>query len=274
VLDIANVAPTVDVVLALAPHPDDEALGACGTLLQLADAGWRVVILACSLGRRDQADRRRKELLEACSRAGFELRLTSEPVGISANDELHAAEERLAEEIWVAMRELSPGLLVSPGPHDGHHGHEVVGRAARLALTRWPSEARPRWWLWELWSCLPVPTLYVGVPATVLERAAMVLAAHRDELKRNDYSRALSARAQLAAVLGAERVFGWGAPGDEDEFAEVLTEVLCDDAAGWPLAAPRRLDPHFALSDAETRGVDVGAWLAAPSPRRQILGGP
>jgi LmbE family N-acetylglucosaminyl deacetylase len=37
--------------LHIAPHPDDELLGAGGTLLRLCDSGWTVVNLACSLGR-------------------------------------------------------------------------------------------------------------------------------------------------------------------------------------------------------------------------------
>jgi LmbE family N-acetylglucosaminyl deacetylase len=41
-------------VLHLAPHPDDEVLGAGATLLGLREAGHRVINLACSRGRPDQ----------------------------------------------------------------------------------------------------------------------------------------------------------------------------------------------------------------------------
>jgi len=37
-------------VLHVAPHPDDEALGAPCTLLRLKDAGARVVVVACGRG--------------------------------------------------------------------------------------------------------------------------------------------------------------------------------------------------------------------------------
>ena len=48
------------------------------TLMALRDAGWRVVNLACGLGRPAQHQRRRAEVEEACRRAGFEL-LPCEP---------------------------------------------------------------------------------------------------------------------------------------------------------------------------------------------------
>jgi len=51
-------------------------------------------------------------------------------------------------------------------------------------------------------------------------------------------------------LWGAERVFGWGTAATGDDYAEVLTEVLCDQLGDWPLAAPRRLDPGAPLAGA------------------------
>jgi LmbE family N-acetylglucosaminyl deacetylase len=261
--------------LHVIPHPDDEALGACGTLLQLVDGGWHVVTLACSLGRPGQAARRLRELTDACRRAGFQARTPAAAIGISAGDDMGQAELRLTAEIADALRELSPALVVGPSPHDGHHGHEVVGRSIGRALAGVPASQRPRWWMWELWSSLPVPTLYVSVPSAILERVDWVLQAHGGELARNDYGRALRARGELAAVLGAERVFGWGTAGagTADAYAEVLTEVLCDQQDAWPLAASRRLDPTEPLAGAVPSGLDIGGWLARTSQRAGILAG-
>jgi LmbE family N-acetylglucosaminyl deacetylase len=258
-------------VLYVIPHPDDEVLGACGTLLQLRDAGWEVLTLACSLGRPSQSATRIEELVEACRRAGFELRHTAHPVGISAGDDLEQAERLLTAEIADALRETSPALLVGPSPHDGHHGHEVVGRSIHRALADIAASSRPRWWMWELWSALPVPTLYVPVSGATLKRVDRVLQAHGSELARNDYRRALRARCELAAALGAERVFGWGTAGTADDYAEILTELLCDQWDRWPLAAPRRLDPAEPLSGAVPSGLDAGRWLSSASQRDAIL---
>jgi LmbE family N-acetylglucosaminyl deacetylase len=255
----------MSVVLHVAPHPDDELLGAPGTLLGLRDAGWRVVNLACSLGRPEQRARRLREVETACALAGFELRTTAEPIGISRADDLVAAEAALTAEIAAAISGSGASLVVGPSPHDAHHGHEVVGRATRAAIER--TARRPRWWLWSLWGPAPLPTLYVPVAEEAMRGALVALEAHARELSRNDYARLLPARGQVAAVLGAEQVFGWGAAGRGDVYAELLVEVLCDRDRSWALAAARELRFADPLAPASSRGVDAAAWLSGPGPR-------
>lgn len=259
------------VALHVAPHPDDELLGCGGTLLRLLDAGWTVVNLCCSLGRPDQHARRAAELREACRRAGFVLRLPAAPIAISAGDDLATAQDVLAGEIATAIAELHPALVLGPSPHDGHHGHEVVGRATHAALQRTP--ARPRWWIWTLWGYAPTPSLFIELDDAVVARAAGALEAHRGELARTAYGRLLRARAEVAAVLGSEQVFGWGSAGTGATHAELLTELLTD-RGGWLLARPRRPSFDDALAGAESRGVDLGDWLRAPGRRTALLGPP
>src|SRR4051794_33209994 len=113
-------------LLHLSPHPDDEVAGAPATLMALRDAGWRVVNLACGLGRPEQHERRRAELEEACKRAGFELIPCEPPLAMSADDDLEAAEDTLVGLLAGLLPQLDPGLVCAPSPHDGHHAHELV----------------------------------------------------------------------------------------------------------------------------------------------------
>ncbi len=128
------------VALHLSPHPDDELIGAPATLMALRDAGYRIVNLACSLGRPEQRERREAELREACRLAGFELRLPSHPAAISAGDDLAEAQAALKALASETIAELTPDVVLSPGPHDRHRGHEVVSRAVRDALRERPGE--------------------------------------------------------------------------------------------------------------------------------------
>jgi LmbE family N-acetylglucosaminyl deacetylase len=234
-------------VLHFAPHPDDEVIGAPATLMALRDAGWRVVNLACSLGRPQERGLREGELRDACGRAAFELRLPAEPVDISAGCERDAALAALAAIAAAAIDELEPQLVVSPGPGDRHHGHQLVADAVRDAIAG-RGGASPRWWTWALWGSLPQPTLGTGFGEDRLAEVLNALEAHRSQLARTDYRRVVRARAELSASLAPELLFGFGGGAKpEGRYAELLTEVFRDDGR-WRLGMPRWLDPANPLS--------------------------
>jgi N-acetylglucosamine malate deacetylase 1 len=230
----------VKTVLHFSPHPDDELLGPPVSLLALRDAGWRVVNDAVTLGRPEQRDRRRAEVTEACSRAGFELIVEREP----------------AE----ALAEVRPDLVVCPSPYDRHPTHERVGRAALEAMLAagGPSHA----WIWAIYADIALPTLVHAAGAERLDEIERALEAHAGELARNDMRRLLRARAELGAVLAVERVFGFGAHGPDLPGAELLAEVALVDGR-FLLCEPR-------LAEADELGVpgqlDVTEWLFEPSP--------
>jgi LmbE family N-acetylglucosaminyl deacetylase len=222
-------------VLHVSPHPDDEALGAPATLLLLRAAGWHVVNAVVSLGQPGDHARRREEAAEAARRSGFELVLPEVPF-VLPNDEPHVRD-------WVTrvLRAHAPALVVSPSLEDAHPSHEATARAVAAALDEMPGPVP--WWQWGLWADLQSPTLYVPFGDDVLIEAQHVLAAYTGELARNDYSRLLEARAVANAVLGSERVFGFGtARASELPYAEVLTELTRADSS-WRPGAKRLLDP-------------------------------
>ncbi|HZO34521.1 MAG TPA: PIG-L family deacetylase [Gaiellaceae bacterium] len=230
-------------VVHFSPHPDDELLGAPGALFALRDAGRRIVNVACSLGRPHQELRRRGELEEACRRAGFELRLEDvEPETVLAD--------------------LRPGLVVAPNPHDRHPFHEEVARAALAAVAA--AGAPQTVWLWSLWGETGLPTLAVEVTDERLAEIEHALGAHEGELARNDSRRLLAARSTASAVLGAERVFGFGAPSLPFPRAELLTELRL--AGGrWRLCEPRVLRTGAEADDGVAGESDVTDWLLEPS---------
>lgn len=236
----------MNTVVVVSPHPDDEVLGAGATLVLLADAGWRVVNLACSLGRPADHQRRHGELLEAARRVGFDTVVMNPLAAISSGDDLAYAERAVADAVETLATEVDADLVVSPHPHDGHHGHEAVGRGVRRALSR-DSTRGLTWWMWGLWAELPSPTLYVPFGEETLATVAHGLDAHAGENARNDYRRLLAARATAASVLGSERVFGFGAAqADPAPYAELLRELEYDGAV-WQPGSPRKLDPAVPL---------------------------
>ena len=228
-------------VVHLAAHPDDELLGAPATLFALRDAGHKVVNFACGLGRPSQRRRREAELVEACRRARFELWISDPPVELTAADDLQGAQAELTETFAELLAVEAPEIVVSPSPHDGHHAHEVVARAARAALERLGDDA-PRWWLWGLWSDVQIPSLLTSFDTPRLEEMLAALEAYEGELRRNDYRVLLEARSEMTAIVGAERIFGFGSRRLDAPYAELLAELVRHDGA-WRLGRPRRLDP-------------------------------
>jgi LmbE family N-acetylglucosaminyl deacetylase len=213
----------VPTLLHVSPHADDEALGAPATLLLLLDRGWRIVNVVTSLGGPTDHDRRRRETIDAATRAGIELVLP---------------DARSVEELVAALAsDCHADVVMSPAPDDAHPRHVAVAQATDVALAslRQP----PVWWQWGLWADLPHPTLYVPFGDELLARAQHVLGAYAGELARNDYSRLLTARAVAHAVLGSERVFGFGsARASTEPYAELLTELRRVDGT-WKRGEPR-----------------------------------
>ncbi len=136
-------------------------------------------------------------------------------------------------------------LHVSPHPDD-----ELIGAPAALMALRDAGEPvavlalgpdGPPWWQRGLWRELPAPNLIVGFSEHRLMEILHALDAHAGELDRNDYRRLVRGRAMAAAVLGPERVLGWGSLGLSEPYAELLRALSWRDGALRP-EPPRILD--------------------------------
>jgi LmbE family N-acetylglucosaminyl deacetylase len=262
-------------IVHVAPHPDDEALGCPGALLHLVDRGWNVVSVLVSLGFPDQWERRRAEFEEASRRARFVPVILDPPCALSLSDDLARATERVAMELPRILDEHGAAVVVSPSPHDVHHGHETVARGVQRALATLPSSIR--WWMWGIWGDLPAPNMFFPFGQPALARMVHILEAYAGEIERNDYRRLLSGRATTNAVLGSERVFGFGAAAASPRpFAEVLTEVRRIDGK-WMASIAHELDDGPLSDDQFT--LDLTAWVESPSvhqlvgPIAEVVGG-
>ncbi len=224
-----GVAPAV---VHVAPHPDDEAVGCPGALLHLKDRGWTVVSVIASLGFSGQRDRRRAESEEASRRAGFVPVFVDPPLDLDLDADLDLATRRIAHELPAIVKEHGASIVVSPSPHDVHHGHETVGRGVQRAMAVLPPTLR--WWMWGVWGDLPAPNVFYGFDQTMLDRALHILDAYTGELARNDYRPYLAGRASANAVLGSERVFGFGSPAASDlPSRRCSPRCACSTGGSW-----------------------------------------
>lgn len=157
-------------------------------------------------------------------------------------------------------------VVVSPSPHDVHHGHETVARGVQQAMASLPPTVR--WWMWGLWGDLPAPNVFHPFGEASLVRMLHILEAYQGELERNDYRRLVAGRATANAVLGSERVFGFGsAAASSLPYAEVLTEVR-RVGRRWMASEAHQLDEGPLLDEQFT--TDLTALMESPSVRQMI----
>jgi len=246
----------------VAPHPDDEVVGAGPLSISLLFAGHEVHVLLVSLGRPGDETRRRAEAEAAAEVGGWALHVPAVPVAIGRDADGASAERAVGALVLDLVDAVGADVVLGPGPHDAHHGHELVGRAVRDGCV---AVDGLRWWAWQVWGHLPVVDLVLPYGEAVQARALDALARHRGEVARNDYADLLVGAGRLGAALGAERLLGFGAARPWHEpFATVLCEVVAGEGR-WSHHRPRILDPTDPL--AGTIDPDRPAdWLQAPSP--------
>jgi LmbE family N-acetylglucosaminyl deacetylase len=130
--------PPVDHLLMIAPHPDDEILGAGGLLQVLAAGGVRVEICAVTDGeashpRCGSEHLRRVRTAESVAALGrLELAADAPRFRMGYGDgQVASRETELADRL--ADRLGPASLCVAPWRKDGHPDHDACGRAATAA---------------------------------------------------------------------------------------------------------------------------------------------
>ncbi|WP_129657552.1 bifunctional PIG-L family deacetylase/class I SAM-dependent methyltransferase [Rothia halotolerans] len=133
-------------LIVLAPHPDDEVLGAAPLIVTALRAGAPVVVLAATEGEgshppeeiaaAELAAVRRRESQEALAVLESTFRAEGAPgirrIPLDLPDgSLAGHEEEIAGAVLAAAEPLPRGAwLAATHPRDGHPDHEAVGRAA------------------------------------------------------------------------------------------------------------------------------------------------
>jgi LmbE family N-acetylglucosaminyl deacetylase len=246
-------------LLALAPHPDDEILGAGAAHIALARAGHEVSVYPVTLGRHGDHERRHDELVRSCRVAGMTL-IDAPPLDMSSgeHDDLHSAAAALIDAIPPHLDGVD--IVSGPSARDVHPAHEAIARAVASAIEA--TGAERRLWLWSIWGALPRPTLWFPFNDELLDHQLAALGEHRSQVVRNDFQRLVRGRAEAASVLGPELLFGFGIEAPPAPYAELLCEVAYRDGV-WHAGRERQLDPEDPLGgpDAFYEHVPAGSWV-------------
>ena len=178
--------------IVIAPHPDDETLGAGGLIAVLRSIAIEVAIVAVTDGENAYSDvpglaeMREHEQTEALARLGvdashiYRLRLPDSQV---SDYELDLIENLLS---------IVPpsSQIIAPWRHDFHPDHEACGRAAEAVATQTQASLVSYFfWTWHLGvtetvAGLPLRYLPLGAAACRAKREALLC--HRSQLQREN----------------------------------------------------------------------------------------
>ena len=116
-------------ILLLAPHQDDEVIGAGGTLVMARDAGVDIAIVYCTDGQQNDLDSevRRRESRSVCERLGakmFELDISN----------LKPKPKKIdLENLNGIIKSVRPDLILCPWLFDGAPKHRMINHLLWLA---------------------------------------------------------------------------------------------------------------------------------------------
>jgi LmbE family N-acetylglucosaminyl deacetylase len=166
-VNLADWEPPFVPTLVLAPHPDDETLGAGGLIAKLRRAGVPVTIVAITDGENAYAgtprlgDIRVLEQNEAVQRLGVPKHMIHR---------LHLPDRDVSDYEDQLVKLLLPLVtadvhLVAPWQHDFHPDHEAAGRAAaRVAQSKNVPITYYVFWTWHR----GIPAMLHGLPVAKL----------------------------------------------------------------------------------------------------------
>lgn len=200
--------------LVVAPHPDDEVLGAGGTIARLAAEGAPATVAIVTSGRpprfdADQVARVREEACAAHAHLGVGETLWLDQPAAELAEVAHAD---LNAAIEHAMREAAPETLLVPFVGDIHRDHQLVFLAAMVAArpnrAGYPARVLAYETLSETnWNAPYLtpgfqPNVFVDIAST-LERKLEAMRLFSSQLREPPDERSIEALAALATLRGA-----------------------------------------------------------------------
>jgi len=121
-------------ILVIAPHPDDETLGAGGTIAKFSEQGHQVTVLVVSghlppLYRREDYEITVKEAKRAFAMLGVaESRFLEIPATMIGDQPVHVVNGKIGD----VIKEVAPQIVLCPFP-DRHIDHRVVFESVMVA---------------------------------------------------------------------------------------------------------------------------------------------
>jgi LmbE family N-acetylglucosaminyl deacetylase len=185
-----------ETILVVVAHPDDESLGAGGTIRRHVELGFNVYV-HCMTGNAE----RNEELKDACGILGVKNLFQSE------RDDFAIGEE-LTNEVVGAILKSRPTIIITHHPSDYNRNHQQCSMIVNQAV-EWASHTTifddahrvERIYNMEINTMISRPNVHVDITESY-PRALAALKKHKSQIKKGDnfYLKLYDARTKLRGV--------------------------------------------------------------------------
>ncbi len=170
--------------LVFAPHPDDESIGAGGTLIQLSELGSDIKIVWISTNKKDDtiAAERKEEARKVTEVLGATYEFWDFPDG-----DLSRYENQIRKLVSRIVSEKNPDVIFVPHPAEQHRDHQATAAAVAFGIndTKFDKEI----WAYEVWAPM-WPNVAVGLEET-LEKKRNLISIYESQIKNVNYIEAI-----------------------------------------------------------------------------------
>jgi N-acetylglucosamine malate deacetylase 1 len=207
--------PSSGPVLVFAPHPDDETIGAGGTLSLHHRRGDRIKAIFLTAGTAGDVEHRYdpdayRDLREAEARAAAHVLGIDEVEFWRFPDSARAREEDMeivVPRVRAAIASFAPGVIYYPNDQETHSDHYVTALAVQRAVREQNPSPSPRLFAYEIWTAFR-PDFVVDI-TDVFGTKAAAARAYPSQLKFTDFVRAVEGLdAYRSIFLPKGRLYG------------------------------------------------------------------
>ena len=213
-------------ILIIAPHPDDEVLGAGGLIVRAKREGAKVYVLYMTVGTTKDFSKKgistQDERINEMKKVASFLKLDGYKISLPGNEH-HlrldiVAQKKLIHEIErgekISLQKIKPTMLITCHTQDYNQDHRAVGHASITATRPQPDgdkslqrivlayEYPPSAWTDK--ETLPCPNVFVSIKQKDILAKMKAMKLYRSQLKNKNGALSLRAVKALAQIRGAQ----------------------------------------------------------------------
>ncbi len=203
-------------IIIFSPHPDDDAIGMGGTIMELVKNGNKVLCVYITSGVstrnavkgdmsiEEKENIRRKEAEQASKVLGTNIHF----LNLSYFHGLIEKKEHI-EKITKLLEKEKPYIVFVPHPHERHPTHKASTSIVLRALKRSYLPNLDAIWFYEIMTPIRTPNTIITFDEEIMEKKIEAIKAHESQIERRRYDIGIRGLNTFRGILG-DSILGVG----------------------------------------------------------------